>query len=129
MSYKTILVHADATEQAATRIALAAQLALAHDAHLVGIAVTGVSRYLYQEGGCSTTRPVPPWCLPRGMPIWSYSASRIPPRPARPPAATSRPGFCSAAPGRCSSFRTPDSKRLQAAGIPALVIPQAAFAS
>ena len=56
MSYKTILVHADATQQPAPRIALAAQLALAYDAHLVGVATTGVSRYVYQEGGASLAR-------------------------------------------------------------------------
>ncbi|MET0980887.1 MAG: universal stress protein [Telluria sp.] len=56
MSYKTILVHADATQQPAPRIALAAQLALACDAHLVGVATTGVSRYVYQEGGADLAR-------------------------------------------------------------------------
>lgn len=35
MSYKTILVHADGTPQARQRIHLAAQVALAHDAHLI----------------------------------------------------------------------------------------------
>ena len=56
MSYKTILVHADAAPQPATRIALAAGLALAHDAHLVGVATTGVSRYWYQEAGADLAR-------------------------------------------------------------------------
>lgn len=56
MSYKTIVVHADATQQPAPRIALAAQLALAYDAHLAGVATTGVSRYLYQEGGVDLAR-------------------------------------------------------------------------
>lgn len=56
MPYKTILVHADATEQAARRIGFAAQLALTHDAHLAGVAVTGVSRYLYQQGGADLAR-------------------------------------------------------------------------
>lgn len=56
MPYKTILVHVDASEHAATRIGLAAQLALEHDAHLAGVAVTGVSRYLYQQGGADLAR-------------------------------------------------------------------------
>lgn len=63
MTYKTILVHADATEQAATRIALAAQLALAYDAHLVGVATTGVSRYFYQEGAADLARTVLAPCM------------------------------------------------------------------
>lgn len=56
MSYKTILVHADATQQPARRIVLAAQLALDYDAHLIGVATTGVSRYVYQEGGADLAR-------------------------------------------------------------------------
>ena len=48
MSYKTILVHVDDAKNAAARIALAAQLALAEDAHLIGTALTGVSRFLYE---------------------------------------------------------------------------------
>lgn len=48
MSYKTILVHVDDAKNAPTRIALAAQLALDEDAHLIGTALTGVSRYLYE---------------------------------------------------------------------------------
>lgn len=58
MNYKTILVHAEATPQGAARIALAAQLALRHDAHLVGVAVTGVSRFYYQEAGADLARTV-----------------------------------------------------------------------
>ncbi|MBV6323337.1 universal stress protein [Duganella violaceipulchra] len=50
MSYKTILVHADGSPQAAQRIRLAAQLALAHDAHLVGAAMTGLSRHALPDG-------------------------------------------------------------------------------
>jgi nucleotide-binding universal stress UspA family protein len=46
MSYKTILVPVDDTPQARTRIAVAAQLAIGHGAHLIGAAVTGVSRFL-----------------------------------------------------------------------------------
>ncbi|WP_332855404.1 universal stress protein [Duganella sp. S19_KUP01_CR8] len=50
MSYKTILVHADGSPQAAQRIRLAAQLAQAHDAHLIGAAMTGLSRHAVPDG-------------------------------------------------------------------------------
>jgi nucleotide-binding universal stress UspA family protein len=46
MSYKTILVNADTSPHAAERIKVAAQLAQTFDAHLVGTAMTGVSRFL-----------------------------------------------------------------------------------
>ena len=46
MTYKTILVHADQSRHAETRYRLAAHLALDFDAHLVGGAMTGVSRFL-----------------------------------------------------------------------------------
>ncbi|HVL76345.1 MAG TPA: universal stress protein [Noviherbaspirillum sp.] len=49
MGYKTILVHVDEARNIDTRIALAAELALREDAHLVGAASTGVSRYVYQS--------------------------------------------------------------------------------
>jgi nucleotide-binding universal stress UspA family protein len=49
MSYKTILVHVDQSEHAATRIKIAAEIAMAENAHLVGVAMTGISRFLYQE--------------------------------------------------------------------------------
>ena len=58
MNCKTILVHVDGSDRAATRIALASQLALQHDAHLVGVALTGVSRYYYREGSADLTRTV-----------------------------------------------------------------------
>jgi nucleotide-binding universal stress UspA family protein len=45
MAYKRILVHASLSPHATARMALAAQLALACDAHLTGLACTGVSRY------------------------------------------------------------------------------------
>lgn len=49
MTYKTILVHADLSPHAATRYALACQLALAHDAHLVGAAFTGLTQETYRN--------------------------------------------------------------------------------
>lgn len=58
MSYRTILVHIDASPAAHARIALAAQLACEHGAHLVGVAVTGVSRLFYQEASADLLRTV-----------------------------------------------------------------------
>jgi nucleotide-binding universal stress UspA family protein len=49
MSYKTILVHVDETKRARERIKIAAQLALREEAHLIGTALTGVSRFLFQN--------------------------------------------------------------------------------
>lgn len=49
MSYKTILVHADRSRHAPIRYEFAARLALQFDAHLVGAAMTGVSRFLPPE--------------------------------------------------------------------------------
>jgi nucleotide-binding universal stress UspA family protein len=44
MEWKTILVHADPSAHAPARIRVAAQLAKAFQAHLVGVAATGISR-------------------------------------------------------------------------------------
>lgn len=46
MSYRTILVHADLSPHAPQRVRYAAELARKFDAHLVGGAMTGVSRFL-----------------------------------------------------------------------------------
>jgi nucleotide-binding universal stress UspA family protein len=51
MSYKTILVHVDHSRHAAERIRVAARLAAAGNAHLVGAAMTGISRYVYGDSG------------------------------------------------------------------------------
>lgn len=48
MAYKTILVHVDESAHASARIAIAAAIARTQDAHLIGTAVTGASRYLAQ---------------------------------------------------------------------------------
>lgn len=48
MSYKTVLVHVDDSEQANERVKIAATVAMAEHAHLIGTATTGVSRYLQQ---------------------------------------------------------------------------------
>src|SRR4051812_17366769 len=57
MSYKTILVHVDDAKNADTRIELAAQLALSEDAHLIGTAMTGISRFLYESVAVSPDDP------------------------------------------------------------------------
>ena len=58
MSYKTILVHADHSRHADERIRVAARLAQAEGAHLVGAAMTGISRYLYQDSSIDLARTV-----------------------------------------------------------------------
>lgn len=50
MSYKTILVHADMCRHSKQYIALAASIAVQEDAHLIGAATTGISRYIYHSG-------------------------------------------------------------------------------
>jgi nucleotide-binding universal stress UspA family protein len=48
MAYKTILVHVDESASAGERIKIAAAVAMAEQAHLIGTATTGASRYLVQ---------------------------------------------------------------------------------
>jgi nucleotide-binding universal stress UspA family protein len=50
MPYKTILVHVDKSRHASERLRIAAQIALNEQAHLIGAALTGVSRFVYQAG-------------------------------------------------------------------------------
>jgi len=47
MGYKTILVHVDESRRAEARVDIAARIAMEENAHLIGIAATGVSRFLY----------------------------------------------------------------------------------
>ena len=49
MNCKTLLVHVDTSTHAAKRIDLAAQLAITQDAHLIGTAMTGISRIVFQD--------------------------------------------------------------------------------
>lgn len=49
MAYKTILVHVDEAPHSAARILLAGELALQDGAHVIGVATTGISRFLYQN--------------------------------------------------------------------------------
>jgi nucleotide-binding universal stress UspA family protein len=50
MSYRTIVIHADHTPGSEARFTLAAELALREGAHLVGVAITGVPRYMRAGG-------------------------------------------------------------------------------
>jgi len=50
MPYKTILVHVDRTRHSAERIKVAAAIAVREEAHLIGAALTGISRFVYQAG-------------------------------------------------------------------------------
>lgn len=50
MNYRSMLVHADLSRHAAERLRLAARLASAHDAHLIAVAATGVSRAVFPHG-------------------------------------------------------------------------------
>jgi nucleotide-binding universal stress UspA family protein len=58
MAYKTVLVHADLSVHAPARIRLAAAVANAHDAHLVGAAMTGISRFVYSDTSAELERSV-----------------------------------------------------------------------
>jgi len=49
MTYKSILVHVDHSRAAEARVSAAAQLAIAQQAHLVGAAMNGIARYIYQD--------------------------------------------------------------------------------
>ena len=57
MSYKTILAHVDDSTNVNTRIELAAQLAMTEQAHLIGTALTGVSRFLYETVATDASDP------------------------------------------------------------------------
>jgi nucleotide-binding universal stress UspA family protein len=49
MPYKTILVHVDETTRVSERIKAAADLAITENAHLVGLSMSGLSRFIYQN--------------------------------------------------------------------------------
>lgn len=57
MTYKTILVHVDESSRCEMRVDIAATLAKQSDAHLIGAAVTGVSRFIYQDGNLGAADP------------------------------------------------------------------------
>lgn len=58
MSYKTILVHADTSMHAPGRVRMAAQVARSEGAHLIGVAVTGISRFMFPETSAPLAPPV-----------------------------------------------------------------------
>jgi len=50
MTYKTILVHIDTSQRTSDTIKIAIDMAISCDAHLIGIAATGLSRLSYLAG-------------------------------------------------------------------------------
>ena len=50
MAYKTILVHIDTSKRANDTIKIAIDMAISCDAHLIGIAATGLSGLSYLAG-------------------------------------------------------------------------------
>ena len=58
MSYKTVLVHVDQSKHAAARIKIAAEIARTENAHLIGTAMTGISRFVYQYGTIDPTMTI-----------------------------------------------------------------------
>lgn len=62
MAYKTILVHADLSDAAITRIRCAARLARQCGAHLVGAAPTGISRFVPPEAFTAGRNPLASRC-------------------------------------------------------------------
>ena len=57
MNYKTILVHIDDDKELDQRANIAAQITQSHHAHLIGLAVTGVSRYFFSGDDPSIVAP------------------------------------------------------------------------
>jgi len=49
MTYKTILVHIDESKDAIKRTHVAHQIASMFDAHITGVALTGISRYIFES--------------------------------------------------------------------------------
>lgn len=50
MPYKTILVYVDESRHLKTRVGMAAKIAIDESAHLIGAAMTGISRFTYGTG-------------------------------------------------------------------------------
>lgn len=57
MSYKTILVHVDQSRHVGQLIRAAASIAIAENAHLIGVAMTGISRFAYKSGTAGMQDP------------------------------------------------------------------------
>ncbi|MFM8246837.1 MAG: universal stress protein [Burkholderiaceae bacterium] len=58
MAFKTVLVHLDQSAHCAVRVQFAAQLATRFDAHLIGTALTGISRHVFNRAEFDLTDPV-----------------------------------------------------------------------
>ncbi|UOD28994.1 universal stress protein [Massilia violaceinigra] len=57
MSLKTIIVHVDTTSRSGERVKIAAQLAMDDDAHLIGLATTGWSSFVFAMGAIDPMVP------------------------------------------------------------------------
>jgi nucleotide-binding universal stress UspA family protein len=57
MSYKTILVHVDQSRHVDRLIRAAASIAIAENGHLIGVAMTGISRFAYKSGTAGMQDP------------------------------------------------------------------------
>lgn len=60
MDLNTMLVHVDGSRSADERITFAARLAIAYDAHLVGVTQAGIVRYVYGVGPDMWLGDLPP---------------------------------------------------------------------
>ena len=58
MTFKTVLVHLDQSGRCDERIQLAAKIAISFDAHLIGSALTGISRHVFNRAEFDLTDPV-----------------------------------------------------------------------
>ncbi|MEO7127323.1 MAG: universal stress protein [Rhodoferax sp.] len=61
MSYKTILVHVDESRHVEARIEVAANIALAENGHLIGVAMTGFPEVVYQNAAFSPVVSLGPY--------------------------------------------------------------------
>ncbi|MBC3880205.1 universal stress protein [Undibacterium sp. LX40W] len=57
MTYKSILVHVEDSKHATQRTIVAHELAKQFDSHLIGLAVTGISRYVFEGSDFSISDP------------------------------------------------------------------------
>jgi nucleotide-binding universal stress UspA family protein len=57
MSYKTILVQVDESSHAEARIEIASTIAVAENAHLIGAAMTGVTKFIYETVAYNAADP------------------------------------------------------------------------
>lgn len=57
MSYKTILVHVDETDRSKERMRIAAGIAQTQNAHMIGLGMTGISHFIYQNARITHSNP------------------------------------------------------------------------